>query len=73
MGKSLVGFQYQVSRRLTGRIPQRKPDGRWMYTLEYMAREEAGFLTMEDYIRRCQNMAAHYIATRSLLDLCEGS
>ena len=28
---------------------------------------------MEEYIRQHQNMVAHYIATRSLLDLCEGS
>ena len=38
-----------------------------------MAREEAGFLTMEDYTRRHENTAEKYIATRSLLDLCEGS
>ena len=38
-----------------------------------VTREEAGFLTMEDYIRRQQNTIAQYIAMRSLLDLCEGS
>ena len=37
------------------------------------AREAAGFLTMEEYVRRRQNTVAQYIATRSLLDLCEGS
>ena len=37
------------------------------------AREEDWFLTMEDYIWRRQNTVAQYIATRSLLDLCEGS
>ena len=37
------------------------------------AREETGSLTMEEYIRRRQKTVAHYIATRSLLDLCEGS
>ena len=30
-------------------------------------------MTMEEYIRRRQNTVAQYIATRSLLDLCEGS
>ena len=35
--------------------------------------EEAGFLTMEEYIRRHQNTVAQYIATQSLLDLYEGS
>ena len=28
---------------------------------------------MEEYVRRRQNTVAQYIATRSLLDLCEGS
>ena len=28
---------------------------------------------MEEYVRRRQNMIKQYIATRSLLDLCEGS
>ena len=28
---------------------------------------------MEEYVRRCHNTVAYYIATRSLLDLCEGS
>ena len=58
---------------MTGRIPQRTQDGRWRYTSAAAAREEAGFLTMEKYIRRRQNTVAQYIATRSLLDQCEGS
>ena len=37
-----------------------------------MAWEEVGVLVVEEYIRRCQNTVAQYIATRSLLDLCEG-
>ena len=32
-----------------------------------------GLQTMEEYIRRRQNTVAQYIATKSLLDLCEGS
>ena len=30
-------------------------------------------MMMEEYFRRLQNTVAQYIATRSLLDLCEGS
>ena len=30
-------------------------------------------LTMDEYIRRRHKTEAHYIATRSLLDLCGGS
>ena len=37
-----------------------------------VAREASGFLMMEEYVRRSQNTVAHYIDTRSLLDLCEG-
>ena len=29
MGKSLGGFQDHVKRRLTGRLPRRKPDRKW--------------------------------------------
>ena len=35
--------------------------------------EAAGFLMMEEYVRRIQNMVTQYITTRSLLDLYEGS
>ena len=73
MGRALGGFQDQVTRRLTGRLLRRKPDEKWMYTSAVTAREEVGFQTMAQYIRRSQNMVAQYIAMRSLLDLCEGS
>ena len=47
-------------------------NGIWKYTLAAMAQEESGVLIVEEYIRRRQNTVAHYIATRSLLYLCEG-
>ena len=73
MGRALVMFQYQVARRLTGRLPRRKTDRKWEYTLAARARDEAGFQTMEEYIWRRYNTVAQYIVTKSLLDLCEGS
>ena len=73
MGKALWGFQDQVARKLTGWLPRRKADGKWKYTLAETARDDAGFLTTEKYIRRRQNTFAKYIATRSLLEICEGS
>ena len=74
MGRVLGGFQDQVARRLTGRLLRQKTDGKWEYTsAAAAAREEAGFQTMQEYIRRRQNTVAQYIATRSMLDLCEGS
>ena len=62
-----------MARRLTGRLARRKPDGKWTYTLVTTARGESGLLTMEDNTRRLQNTVTQYIATRSLLDLCEVS
>ena len=52
MGRVLGGFQNQAAQRLTGRLPQHKTDGNWEYTSASTAREEAGFQTMEDYIRQ---------------------
>ena len=73
MGKALGGFKNHVVIRLKGRLPRRTPEGRCRYTSVVAAREEEGFLMMEDYIRRRQNTVAQYITTRSVLDLCEGS
>ena len=73
MGKNLGGFQNQVTRGMTGRLPRMTLDGRWIYTSAAAARAEAIFLKMEEYIRRRQNTVTHYIATQSLLDLYEGS
>ena len=73
MGKTLGGFQTQVARRLAENLLRRTKDRKCRYTLAETAREAAGFLMMEEYVRRRQNMFTQYIATRSLLDLCEGS
>ena len=58
MGKALGGFHTQVMRRLTVRLPLRTLDRKWRYTSAATDREEAGFLTMEEYIRRRQNTVA---------------
>ena len=47
MGKSLGGVQFQVARRLTGRLPRRTPYRKWTHTSAAKAQEEAGFLMME--------------------------
>ena len=64
--RALGGFQDQVARRLMGWLPRREPDRKWMYTSVATARDESGFLTMEDYIWQRQNSVAQYIATQSL-------
>ena len=71
MGRALGRFQYQVAIQLTGRILRQKPDGKWTYTSAETEMEEAGFHTMEEYIRKRKNKVTQYIVMRSLLDLCE--
>ena len=47
MVQVLSGFQEQVLRRLAGRLPRRRTDGKWEYTSSAVAREEAVFEAME--------------------------
>ena len=58
---------------MTGRLPQWRAYGKWEYTSSASAREEAIFETMEEYIRIRQNTVTQFIATRSLLYLCEAT
>ena len=62
VGKVLGGVHTQVARRLRGRLTRRTPDGKWIYNLAAMAREEVGLLKMEEYIRQHHSMVTHYIA-----------
>ena len=64
MGRVLGGFQDQVVRRLTERLPQIRHDRKWYYTSASALIEEAGFKAMEEYISRRQNMFAQFIDTR---------
>ena len=70
MGRVLGGFQDQLARRLTGRLPRRQADWKWEYTSAEASRAEAGFENMETYIRRRNKTVEKYIATQLLLDLC---
>ena len=71
MGWVLGGFQYQVAQQLMGRLPRRRTDEKWEYTLASEAREESGFEVMEEYSWRRQKTVAQFIDTQSILDLCE--
>ena len=63
MGTALGGFHTQMERRLTGQLQWRTIDETWKYTSAAMAREAAGFLTMDEYIQRRHNTLAQYITT----------
>ena len=58
-------------RWLIRRLPRRQIDRKWEYTSAAAARDKAGFEAMEEYIQRRQNTVAEFIATQSLMGLCE--
>ena len=56
-----------------GRQPRRGWDGKWFYPSLEGGMKEAGFKDVRTSINTRQNTVAQYIATRPLLDLCEGT
>ena len=73
MERALSAFIYEATRRITGRQPRRGRDGNWFYPSLMGSMKEAGFTDVRMSITRSQNMVAQYIATRPLLELCEGA
>ena len=73
MDRALISFIHGEARRIKGRQPRRGWDGKWFYPSLVRAMEEAGFTDVRTSINRRQNTVLQYIATRPLLDLCEGA
>ena len=73
MDRALSGFLHGAARRLTGRQAQRERDGEWYYPSLEGAMREAGLTDIQKSIQNRQNTVTQYIATRTLLDLCEGA
>ena len=71
--RALNSFMYGAARRITGRQPRRGWDRKWFYPSLEGAMKEAGFKDIRTSINNRQNTVAQYIATRPLLDLCEGA
>ena len=71
MESALDAFQDRVARRLTGRLPRRGRDGKWVYPPLAGVLKEAGVLRARTSVLRRQNMVAQFIATRPILGLCE--
>ena len=69
--RDLENFHHRAVRRITGRQPQRRGDGKWTYPSLKEAIREAGFEGIWKAITRRQNTVEQYIATRPILDLCE--
>ena len=73
MERALSGFLHGAARRLTGRQARREKDGEWYYSSLEGAMREAGLTDIRTSILNRHNTVAQYIATRPLLDLCEGA
>ena len=72
MERALSGFLHGAVRRLTGRQVRREKNGDWYYPSLVGVMREAGLADIRKSIANRQNTVAQYIATRPLLDLCEG-
>ena len=72
MERALSGFLHGAARRLTRRQARKGKNGEWYYPSLEGAMREAGLTDIRKSIANRQNKFAQYIATRPLLDLCEG-
>ena len=73
MERALSGFLHGATRRLTGRQARRGKHREWYYLFLEGAMLEAGLTDIRKSIANRQKTVAQYIATRPLLDLCEGA
>ena len=71
MESAMDAFQGRVARRLTGRMPRRGRDGKWIYLPLAGATKEAGIVRARTSVLRRQNTVLQFIATRPILGLCE--
>ena len=71
--RALNSFMHVVAIRITGIQSRRGWDGKWFYPSLEGAMKEAGFKDIRRSINNRQNTIVQYIATRPLLDLCEGT
>ena len=71
--RALNSFMYRAARWITGRQLRRGWGGKWFYPSLEGSMKEEGFKDIRTSINNRQNTVAQYIATRPLLDLCEGT
>jgi hypothetical protein len=71
--KALSGFHHRVARRLSGRMPRylRRED-QWVYPPIEGALAVTGLVLIEESVTARQNRLAEHIATRPILELCQG-
>ena len=73
MERALNSFMHGAAIQIMGRQPWIGWDGKWFYPSLEGFMKEAGFKDVRTSINIRQNTVAKYIATRPLLDLCEGT
>ena len=73
MGWALGIFQHGFTRRIKGGQTKIWEEGGWEYPPLAAATEEAGFEDMGAYVLKRQDTAAQYIATQTILDLCNNT
>ena len=71
-GAGVEWVLHRAARRLTWRQAFRGKNGEWYYPSLEGGMREAGLTDIRKSIANRQNTVAQYIATRPLLDLCEG-
>jgi hypothetical protein len=71
--KALSGFHHRVAWRLSGRMPRylRRED-QWAYPPIEGALAVTGLVPIEESVTARQNRLAKHIATRPILELCQG-
>ena len=70
MLQALTGFHHKVASRITNRTPRHRRGGDWVYPPIAKTLQIAKLYPMEEYVRRCQDTLAIYLATRPILALC---
>ena len=73
MEAALDAFQGRVAWRLTGSMPRRGRDGKWLYPPLAGATKEAGIVRARTSFLQRQNTVAQFIATQPILGICEGT
>ena len=71
--RALNSFMHGSARRITERHPRRGWDRKWFYPSLEGAMKESGFKDIRTLINNRQITVAQYIATQTLMDLCEGT
>ena len=69
IGRTFVGLQHRVARRLTGHQPRKLLYGMWVYSLMAEVKAEEFLHEVDTYISRRQNTVSQYIITRSIIKL----